>query len=377
MKITEGLSLLFLLFLALSSSTSDADYTPTDNILLNCGAASNLTDRENQSWVPDVKSKFFSSGDSKPSPAATKDPSVPEVPFMTARIFRSPFTYSFPVAAGRKFVRLYFHFDAYQGLNATNSLFSVSLGPFTLMKNFSAHQTAEVLNCSSIVKEFIVHVEAGNMRMRFTPESSYAFVNGIEVTSMPDLYSSTDGTSTVVGSSSVVAIDNSTTLENVYRLNAGGKDILPSHDTVRLYRSWYEDSSYIFGALSGLAVKAEPNMKITYPRGTPKSIAPHDVYLTARSMSATSELNLQFNLTWVFRVDSGFSYFVRLHFCEQGVHEFRTEIERLSKLRHRHLVSLIGFCDENGEMILFYDYMAHGKMREHLYSKTKNAPLPW
>ncbi|XVF09472.1 hypothetical protein REPUB_Repub07fG0095900 [Reevesia pubescens] len=55
----------------------------------------------------------------------------------------------------------------------------------------------------------------------------------------------------------------------------------------------------------------------------------------------------------------------------QGKKEFLTEIQLLSRLHHRNLVFLIGYCDEEGEQMLVYEFISNGTLRDHLSAKSK------
>ncbi|KAK4834196.1 hypothetical protein QYF36_018652 [Acer negundo] len=56
----------------------------------------------------------------------------------------------------------------------------------------------------------------------------------------------------------------------------------------------------------------------------------------------------------------------------QGQKEFLTEIELLSRLHHRNLVSLVGYCDEEGKQMLVYEFMLHGSLQDLLNARLKD-----
>ncbi|XP_054782626.1 LRR receptor-like serine/threonine-protein kinase IOS1 [Prosopis cineraria] len=60
----------------------------------------------------------------------------------------------------------------------------------------------------------------------------------------------------------------------------------------------------------------------------------------------------------------------------QGHREFRSEVELLMVVHHRHLVSLIGYFEGSGVRALIYEYMANCDLHQHL-SGNKAGALKW
>lgn len=54
----------------------------------------------------------------------------------------------------------------------------------------------------------------------------------------------------------------------------------------------------------------------------------------------------------------------------QGEREFRAEVEIISRIHHRHLVSLVGYCISDHQRLLVYDYVANNTLHHHLHGNT-------
>ncbi|XP_021667471.2 probable LRR receptor-like serine/threonine-protein kinase At1g67720 isoform X2 [Hevea brasiliensis] len=57
--------------------------------------------------------------------------------------------------------------------------------------------------------------------------------------------------------------------------------------------------------------------------------------------------------------------------------QFVTEVSLLSRIHHRNLVPLIGFCEEEHQNILVYEYMHNGTLRDHLHGSDNQKRLDW
>lgn len=63
----------------------------------------------------------------------------------------------------------------------------------------------------------------------------------------------------------------------------------------------------------------------------------------------------------------------------KGLAEFKSEIAILNKVRHRHLVALLGYCLDGNEKLLVYEFMPQGTLSRHLFNWAEEGlkPLGW
>ncbi|KAK4367255.1 hypothetical protein RND71_015135 [Anisodus tanguticus] len=297
-----------------------------NSLFLACGSQDGGTDEDERKWESDTK--YLMSGDkSVTTQPQSHDPSVPSVvPYINARFFHAESSYNLPVKNQSAHILLRLHFyptPNYPNLNVSNSYIFVSAGKVTLLSNFSAFITAQACSQNYIIKEYLLApVNSPTIEIKIKPfgSSSLAFINGIEIITSPDLFFGPDpimaGFTTDEDASDGVSQQTISVKENnmelSYRVNVGGQYIPPKNDSGGLMRSWYEDTPYVYG---GVGITMSTNMTIRYD-DLPSYVAPLSVYESCRSMGFESNLNMNYNLTWVFNVDANFTYLIRFHWCD-------------------------------------------------------------
>ncbi|GLU21775.1 hypothetical protein SLE2022_378910 [Rubroshorea leprosula] len=57
--------------------------------------------------------------------------------------------------------------------------------------------------------------------------------------------------------------------------------------------------------------------------------------------------------------------------------QFVTEVALLSRIHHRNLVPLIGYCEDGNQQMLVYEYMHNGTLRDHIHGSINQKGLDW
>ncbi|CAM0944555.1 unnamed protein product [Alopecurus aequalis] len=61
----------------------------------------------------------------------------------------------------------------------------------------------------------------------------------------------------------------------------------------------------------------------------------------------------------------------------KGQEDFLAELSIINLLRHRNLVKLVGWCHQNGVLLLVYDFMPNGSLDRHLFGGPESPVLTW
>ncbi|KAG5515393.1 hypothetical protein RHGRI_036444 [Rhododendron griersonianum] len=299
------------LFIWVSSISSlfclSSGFSPADNYLISCGSSTNTTVDGRVFAADSLYSNLLSTPQN--ILANTSSNSIPSSDksalYQTARVFTGVSEYTFPISqSGRHWIRLYFYQSVYGSYNLSSVSFSVSAQTYTLLSNFTPTSASFI--------EFSVNVTSSSLVITFIPsDNSSAFVNALEVVSVPNSLITDDAT--LVNPSTGFKGLLTQALETVARVNMGGPAVSPFNDT--LSRSWVPDQGFL--VQKNLATNTSNIAAVKYPAGgATVDTAPPTVYGTCTEMNSQSDPNSNFNVTWEFTVDQGFQYFLRFHFCD-------------------------------------------------------------
>ncbi|KAL2249023.1 UNVERIFIED_CONTAM: putative receptor-like protein kinase [Sesamum indicum] len=302
------------LYILLSIFLLSAAFTPQDNYLVNCGSSKSSVVVDNRCFVGDSSknsSAYLTQGKSivleNPNHSSTSS-----VLHTSARVFTSASSYAFNIKSmGTHLVRLHFSPFTYGNYDLRNGNFSVLANGVSLLSNFGAEFT--------VTKEFLLMVYRVELEILFLPtsDSSFAFVNAIEVFSAPKDFFVDDGGIALISPHGIQEFKqniSSQILETVHRVNVGGPRLTPFNDT--LWRSWVPDEEFLV-LKSAAKIAITTNPPIYQLGGATKEHAADNVYMTAQQMNIVNGSWTLFNITWDFPVPSEDAvHFVRLHFCD-------------------------------------------------------------
>uniref|UniRef100_A0A1J3D3M2 Putative receptor-like protein kinase n=1 Tax=Noccaea caerulescens TaxID=107243 RepID=A0A1J3D3M2_NOCCA len=308
------LSALWVLTVLCSSHISSA----SDSFFINCGSPENVT-ANNRTFVSDsnLAREIFDStrGISLRTTDSNSLPSGDESSlFETARLFSDESTYKFPIEQhGWFLIRLYFFPFVSSSRDLTAGKFSVSAQNFTLIRDYKPSKT-------SLVKEYSLNISTDHLSLEFLPEiDSFAFINALEVFRLPEnLLPEEAG---LIGTQKNLKL-RTHAIETVSRINMGNLSVTRDQD--KLWRRWDSDSAFIGEAHFGMPVENLKAVNFT-AGGITEDIAPLYVYGTATRLNSENNPNTNANLTWNFKIEPGFDYFLRFHFCNIIVDPFGFE----------------------------------------------------
>ncbi|KAL6608266.1 hypothetical protein ACP70R_041329 [Stipagrostis hirtigluma subsp. patula] len=293
-------------------ATCNADFTPVDNYLINCGSAADVTIGRRVFAADNSKATILTSPNSVAASTPLNSVSGFEnfVLYQTARIFAARSSYSFKIKnRGRHFVRLHFFPFRQQSYDLATANFKVSTQDVVLLSNFTAPSSS-----SPVVKEYSLNITRNMLILTFVPlgnSTPLAFVNAIEVISVPDNLI-TDSVQTVNPVGQYLGMSMQP-LQTFYRINVGGPKVTADNDT--LSRTWATDQSFFLNS-TATQVRNYPG-RLNYQDGlATQEDAPDSVYNTARKLVVQNNTSSLSNMTWQFNVDGHSSYLIRFHFCD-------------------------------------------------------------